>query len=94
MQQHYLFSYGTLQLERVQIETYGRKLIGKPDRLKQYKLDQLQITDPDVLAKHRPLIDLTFISKITENTVLKQHRRVQKLLTHTINPMFCVCVKS
>ena len=50
IQQHYLFSYGTLQLERVQIETYGRKLIGQADRLRHYKVDQLQITDPEVLA--------------------------------------------
>lgn len=46
-----LFSYGTLQLEKVQLESFGRKLIGHKDVLKGYKLGQLQITDKDVLAK-------------------------------------------
>ena len=48
---HLLFSYGTLQLEKVQIENYGRILIGKPDRLTGYKIEKLQITDSTVLAK-------------------------------------------
>ena len=37
---HYLFSYGTLQLDRVQIETYGRLLEGVKDSLLNYKLDK------------------------------------------------------
>ncbi len=48
---HYLFSYGTLQLERVQIENYGRLLKGRKDRLFGYKLDKLKITDTEVLKK-------------------------------------------
>lgn len=48
---HFLFSYGTLQLEKVQLESFGRKLVGKPDRLYSYKLGQLVITDPSVLEK-------------------------------------------
>ncbi|MDO7138899.1 gamma-glutamylcyclotransferase family protein [Algibacter lectus] len=47
---HYLFSYGTLQLEKVQIETYNRKLIGFKDTLENYTIEQLKITDKDVLA--------------------------------------------
>lgn len=46
-----LFSYGTLQLEKVQIETYGRKLKGKVDVLENYTVAQLEITDKNVLAK-------------------------------------------
>ena len=46
-----LFSYGTLQYERVQIETFGRKLEGKPDTLPAYYLEKIKITDPDVIAK-------------------------------------------
>jgi gamma-glutamylcyclotransferase (GGCT)/AIG2-like uncharacterized protein YtfP len=46
-----LFSYGTLQLEKVQLETYGRKLKGKPDRLLGYKLSNLKITDKSVIEK-------------------------------------------
>ena len=48
---HFLFSYGTLQLEKVQIENYGRLLKGNKDRLMNYKLGQLKITDPDVIKK-------------------------------------------
>lgn len=45
-----LFSYGTLQYEKVQLATFGRKLNGKPDVLPGYRLEQLTITDPAVLA--------------------------------------------
>ena len=48
---HFLFSYGTLQLEKVQIETYGRLLKGKNDSLQNYKLDKVKITDEAVLQK-------------------------------------------
>jgi len=46
-----LFSYGTLQMEKVQLETYGRKLKGKPDKLIGYKLSNLRITDKSVIEK-------------------------------------------
>jgi hypothetical protein len=46
-----LFSYGTLQKERVQIETFGRILQGEKDILTGYKLEILEITDPEVLRK-------------------------------------------
>ncbi len=48
---HYLFSYGTLQLEKVQIENYGRILKGQKETLFGYKLDKLKITDIEVLKK-------------------------------------------
>ncbi|MFK6999762.1 gamma-glutamylcyclotransferase family protein [Flavobacterium oreochromis] len=48
---HLLFSYGTLQLEKVQLENYGRILEGKHDVLKGYKIEKIQITDKEVLAK-------------------------------------------
>ncbi len=46
---HLLFSYGTLQLESVQQQTYGRLLVGSKDTLQGYKIEQLEITDPEVL---------------------------------------------
>lgn len=46
---HYLFSYGTLQLEKVQIETYGRKLLGVKDSLIGYRLDNIKIIDTGVV---------------------------------------------
>ena len=55
-----LFSYGTLQLEKVQLETFGRKLDGEPDALHGYKLVMVTITDEDFViesgtANHRSL---------------------------------------
>ncbi len=46
-----LFSYGTLQKEQVQIETFGRILKGEKDILTGYKLEMLEITDAEVLRK-------------------------------------------
>ncbi len=46
-----LFSYGTLQLEKVQLESFGRLLEGSKDVLSGYKTEQVEITDPIVLAK-------------------------------------------
>jgi len=46
-----IFSYGTLQLQTVQLETYGRILKGKPDKLAGYKLSNLKITDKSVIEK-------------------------------------------
>ncbi len=48
---HLLFSYGTLQLEKVQLENYGRILKAERDKLTGYKIEDLQITDSKVLAK-------------------------------------------
>ena len=44
-----LFSYGTLQLPRVQLETFGRELMGEPDSLSGWVKTQIEITDLDVL---------------------------------------------
>ena len=46
-----LFSYGTLQYEKVQLETYGRKLKGEKDSILKFRLEQVEITDPIVLSK-------------------------------------------
>ena len=48
---HYLFSYGTLQLEKVQLENYDRILTGKKDRIVGYKIEDLLIIDAIVLSK-------------------------------------------
>jgi gamma-glutamylcyclotransferase (GGCT)/AIG2-like uncharacterized protein YtfP len=45
-----LFSYGTLQQREVQRSNYGRELEGQPDDLVGYKLAELTITDPHVIA--------------------------------------------
>ena len=46
-----LFSYGTLQLEKVQLESFGRILQGAKDAILGYRLSQVEITDKDVLEK-------------------------------------------
>jgi len=45
-----LFSYGTLQTEPVQLSIFGRKLEGKPDALVGYRLQSVQVQDPNFLA--------------------------------------------
>lgn len=46
-----LFSYGTLQLEKVQLESFGRLLKGTKEVLIGFKIEQLKITDKQVLLK-------------------------------------------
>jgi gamma-glutamylcyclotransferase (GGCT)/AIG2-like uncharacterized protein YtfP len=47
----YLFSYGTLQQEDVQISSFGRLLKGTDDALPGYRQSMIEITDPDVIRK-------------------------------------------
>jgi hypothetical protein len=46
----FLFSYGTLQLETVQMSTFGRRLAGSSDTLRGFELVSLKIEDPTVIA--------------------------------------------
>ena len=46
-----LFTYGTLQLEEVQLATFGRKLEGTRDALPGYRLVTIKIHDEDFVAK-------------------------------------------
>jgi hypothetical protein len=71
-----LFSYGTLQLEAVQLETFGRKLDGKPDALPQYRLVMITISDEDFVIKsgtanHRNLEFTGDETDIVEGLVFK-----------------------
>jgi hypothetical protein len=55
-----LFSYGTLQLEQVQLATFGRKLVGHTDEMTGCVLTLLKIEDPEVVATsgktHHPVV--------------------------------------
>lgn len=55
-----LFSYGTLQLPAVQMATFGRLLTGQVDQLVGYRLDQIEIRDPEVVKTsgltHHPML--------------------------------------
>ena len=46
-----LFSYGTLQMENVQKETFGRLLVGAKDVLLGYVLSEVKIKDKAVIEK-------------------------------------------
>jgi len=52
---HFLFSYGTLQKPKVQLESFGRLLEGHADTLIGYTIQQLKITDEAVLATSEQL---------------------------------------
>jgi gamma-glutamylcyclotransferase (GGCT)/AIG2-like uncharacterized protein YtfP len=51
MEQQNLFTYGTLQMEEVQLATFGRKLLGRPDVLPGYRLVMITIGDEDFVAQ-------------------------------------------
>jgi hypothetical protein len=57
-----LFSYGTLQQE-VQLETFGRKLVGIKEVLEGYILSEIEIFDEKVIAisgkKFHPILKKT-----------------------------------
>ena len=59
MEEH-LFSYGTLQLTKVQLETFGRTLQGQKDSLQGYSLSHIRIEDAAVVETsgmtHHPIL--------------------------------------
>jgi gamma-glutamylcyclotransferase (GGCT)/AIG2-like uncharacterized protein YtfP len=48
----YIFSYGTLQNDKVQIQLFGRKLAGKKDVLTGFRISPIVITDSKFLANN------------------------------------------
>jgi gamma-glutamylcyclotransferase (GGCT)/AIG2-like uncharacterized protein YtfP len=58
-----VFSYGTLQLESVQLATFGRRLVGTADVLPGFAQSMMKIEDPDVVATsgktHHPVVAFT-----------------------------------
>lgn len=58
-----LFSYGTLQQESVQKDTFGRLLEAHPDELAGFKLSMIKIEDEKVIASsgltQHPIISQT-----------------------------------
>ncbi len=50
MRTEFLFSYGTLQLESVQMATFGRQLTGTRDVLTGFEENSLIIEDEDVIS--------------------------------------------
>jgi hypothetical protein len=56
----HLFSYGTLQLDAVQIASFGRLLHGIDDRMPGFRKEMVEITDPEVLKtsgeRYHPIV--------------------------------------
>jgi hypothetical protein len=69
-----LFSYGTLQLEAVQMATFGRRLTGPRDALPGFELVPLQIEDPAVVA----------ISGKAQHTMAKFTGRASDVVSGTV----------
>jgi gamma-glutamylcyclotransferase (GGCT)/AIG2-like uncharacterized protein YtfP len=70
----YLFAYGTLQTEAVQLATFGRRLAGQPDALTGYRLAMVEIEDQAFVtasgsAQHRNLQFTGLASDFVEGTV-------------------------
>ena len=65
--QEYLFSYGTLQQEKTQIELFGRRLIGSADILNEYKIAMIEITDKNFLAKGEEKFQKTLVHTGNKN---------------------------
>jgi hypothetical protein len=62
-----LFSYGTLQLESVQLATFGRRLAGAEDTLTGFEQSLVRIDDPAVVETsgntHHPIVKFTGSAK-------------------------------
>jgi gamma-glutamylcyclotransferase (GGCT)/AIG2-like uncharacterized protein YtfP len=56
-----IFSYGTLQQEKTQIELFGRLLNGTKDFLSGYKIVPIEIMDETFLAKGEQKYQLTLV---------------------------------
>lgn len=68
---HFLFSYGTLQLDQVQLENYGRKLKGNKDLLKGYRIEDLEIADSEVIRKSGKHIHPVAVHSRNENDIIE-----------------------
>jgi len=69
-----LFSYGTLQLEAVQMATFGRRLAGTIDAVQGFELVSLKIEDAAVIA----------ISGKAQHTMARFTGRASDVLSGTV----------
>ena len=69
-----LFSYGTLQLESVQIETFGRRLAGTSDALRGFEVVPLLIEDQTVVA----------VSGTANHTMARHSGRASDVVSGTV----------
>jgi Gamma-glutamyl cyclotransferase, AIG2-like len=69
-----LFSYGTLQQNRVQLSTFGRVLQGHPDELVGFEQALFTIEDPEFVAK----------SGKADHTIVKFNGRAESRVKGTV----------
>lgn len=67
----YLFSYGTLQKENVQLKLFKRLLIGTKDILPGYKTSSIEIKDKTFLSKGEQNIQQTAIPSNDKNDTIE-----------------------
>jgi gamma-glutamylcyclotransferase (GGCT)/AIG2-like uncharacterized protein YtfP len=67
----YLFSYGTLQKEQVQIELFGRIVTGSADILSGYKADIIEIKDEAFLSTGAVEHQLIALPSANKNDCIK-----------------------
>lgn len=67
----YLFSYGTLQKDSVQLTLFGRLLRGTKDILKGYKTALIEINDESFLAKGEEKYQQTLLSSKNDNDFIE-----------------------
>jgi len=67
----YLFSYGTLQKEKVQVELFGRLLQGSPDTLKGHRVTTIEIKDEAFLSKDEDKFQKIAIISNNKNDSIK-----------------------
>src|SRR5690242_11056861 len=67
----HLFSYGTLQEEKIQLELFGRILKGFDDILQGYKTEEIEITDEIFLARGEGKFQKTLINTGNKNDIAK-----------------------
>jgi hypothetical protein len=66
-----LFSYGTLQKEKVQMELFGRTLQGSADVLRGYKNVVIEIKDKSFLSKGEEKFQQTLIATADKKDIIK-----------------------
>jgi gamma-glutamylcyclotransferase (GGCT)/AIG2-like uncharacterized protein YtfP len=65
----YLFSYGTLQKERVQIELFGRKIQGTEDAVCGYTIGTIEIKDESVISKSEQTLHVIALPSREEDKI-------------------------
>ena len=65
-----LFSYGTLQIEKVQLELFGRRLQGTGDAVRGYNISTIEISDEAVLSKSEQRVHLIAVPSNDKNNLI------------------------